>query len=249
MCTVTWTARPDEGYQLVFSRDEQRTRPAASPPRLTAHAGFSLLAPHDPPGGGTWIFANGHGLTACVLNFYDAPAPPAPPADGRESRGRLLQALAASPDPENFGQLLSQLAAPGRHLPCLLLAISPSARALAWTWDGRQLTPRAAPTPGFITTSSFDASRVVPARHAAYAAWREEAAQDLPAFHRAASVSPDAFSVRMSRPDARTVSLTEVVCAPAERLLSMSYFPREADGPFSSGQTWQLTLREPHDSF
>ncbi|MCU0794165.1 MAG: NRDE family protein [Opitutaceae bacterium] len=212
MCTVTWTARPDDGYQLLFSRDEQRTRPAASPPRVTAHAGFSLLAPHDPTGGGTWIFANGHGLTACVLNFYDAPAPPAPPADG-------------------------------------LLAISPSARALAWTWDGRQLTPRAAPTPGFITTSSFDASRVVPARHAAYAAWREEAAQDLPAFHRAASVSPDAFSVRMSRPDARTVSLTEVVCAPAERLLSMSYFPREADGPFSSGQTWQLTLREPHDSF
>lgn len=249
MCTVTWTARPDDGYQLVFSRDEQRTRLAARSPLVNHRADVSWLAPQDPEGGGTWIFANGHGLTACLLNFYDAPAPPPPPPEGRESRGRLLQALAASPDPESFGRLLAQLAVPGRHLPCILLALAPAARALAWTWDGRQLAPRPAPTPGILTTSSFDAPRVVPARHAAFAAWREEDAQDLPDFHRATSASPDAFSVRMSRPDARTVSLTEVVCTPSEGCLSMSYFPREADGPFSSGQTWQLTVCDPRYSF
>lgn len=245
MCTVTWTAREDEGYQLVFSRDEQRSRPTALAPRVTCVGDVALLAPQDPQGGGTWILSNGHGLTACLLNYYAAPSPPDAPSAGRESRGRLLQSLGGSSDPVHLGQRLAERAEAGRHLPFTLLTLAPGGSALAWVWDGRALSPRAAPTPGIFSTSSVEAARIVPARLSAFAAWRADSAADLPDFHRAASAVADAFSVRMSRPDARTVSLTEVVCAPHLGRLSMSYAPREDDGHFTVGHTWQLPLSHP----
>lgn len=248
MCTVSWTSREDHGYQLVFSRDEQRTRGIAGPPRALADSGVTLLAPHDPEGGGTWIFANGFGLTACLLNFYDAPAPPPPPPEGRESRGRLLAALAPLPNANSLGRRLAQLVTPGRHLPCIVLALESSGQARGWTWDGRRLGDRSVITPGLLTTSSVDSPRVVAARQDAFAAWREKTGTSLLDFHRATSAVAGPLSVRMSRPDARTVSLTEVIFESVEGRVSMTYSPREADGDFAPGQTWHLPICMPCSS-
>ncbi len=238
MCTVTWTDTGDDGYQLVFSRDEQRSRPQAHPPRVVRHGDISVLAPNDPHGGGTWIFANECGLTACLLNVYDAPPPPPPLSEGLESRGRLLLGLAQAPDASGLGQRLAAHVLAGRHRPCLVLALDPARRAQAWVWDGRALRPHAVATPGILTTSSFDTPRVVAARCAAFAA-RNVHEPDLQDFHRAAGCSPSACSVRMTRSDALTVSLTHVRYRPGKGLC-MHYAPRDDEGGFLPGTDHML---------
>ena len=71
MCSISWQINA-EGYDLFFTRDEQRSRPPAEAPRINeAVEGASYLAPTDPQGGGTWIFVNEHGLTGALLKAYE----------------------------------------------------------------------------------------------------------------------------------------------------------------------------------
>lgn len=242
MCTVSWLVRPGVG-EVVFSRDEQRTRALAAPPEPRTIAGTPLLAPLDPVGGGTWIFVNAHGFVACLLNHYDArpsaaPAGAVPPV----SRGRLLLALAAEAAVAGVEPRLRVALAGARYLPCHVLAFDRRGVGARWTWDGARLEAGALPECGLVSTSSFDGPRVVAARAAAFAAWRqahpETAGAGLWEFHLAAGVRADAVSVRMSRPDARTVSLARVTVDGAR--LALAYAAREGDGGFAPASTHRL---------
>ena len=86
MCTVTWRTRAD-GYDLFFNRDEHRARSTAQGPQTHSRPGARVIAPVDPDGGGTWLAANEHGLSHCLLNYYAADAA----ADSLRQRAASLQ--------------------------------------------------------------------------------------------------------------------------------------------------------------
>jgi len=81
-----------------------------------------------------------------------------------------------------------------------------------------------------LSTSSFEAARVLPARRRAYL--DRPPGQPLAEFHLAANQPPDAVSVRMSRSDARAVSLTQVTCSRHGEIL-LYYADRRGDEGFA----------------
>lgn len=225
MCTVSYRRAP-EGLDLLFSRDEQRTRVAATAPSLHAQADTRFLAPIDPQGGGTWIHANEHGLVAVVLNRYDLP-PRLPPT---HSRGLLMLATAQACDVPHFGRLIESTLMTGVYAPCTLLALDRDS-VRVWCWSGDDLRPEPPPQPAILTSSSWNTNAVCEARRQAFAQYASHPAEpalgDMQRFHRHRDPRGDAFSVLMSRPDARTVSLTQVKIE--NGTVSMRYAARTPD--------------------
>jgi hypothetical protein len=70
MCTLTYLLK-DNGYELFFNRDEQRSRLLATPPKINKENG--AIYPIDPVGGGTWIAVSKNGSSLALLNNYQAP--------------------------------------------------------------------------------------------------------------------------------------------------------------------------------
>ena len=75
MCTVSWRLDAD-GYELLFNRDELRTRAEGLSPSRHEAANTGFVAPIDPDGGGTWIAANqeafdAQGLFDAVLAYAE----------------------------------------------------------------------------------------------------------------------------------------------------------------------------------
>ncbi len=89
MCTVT-IIRQVNGIRLVCNRDEQRSRPAALPPRIESFGSHKAVLPIDPVGGGTWVAVSDAGLAFTLMNSYPGAALPAP---GEKSRGLIIPAL------------------------------------------------------------------------------------------------------------------------------------------------------------
>ncbi len=77
MCTVSWLLH-DAGYEVFFNRDEQKGRAIANPPAVFDREGTRYMMPVDPDGGGTWIAMNQHGLSLCLLNYYQGDIPDLP---------------------------------------------------------------------------------------------------------------------------------------------------------------------------
>ena len=80
MCTVSVIPLHDHrGYRLVTNRDELRSRPPATRPRLhTPATTLGAIWPVDSDAGGTWIATNDAQLTLCTMNINPDPRP-APP--------------------------------------------------------------------------------------------------------------------------------------------------------------------------
>ncbi|WP_166115020.1 NRDE family protein [Pseudoalteromonas sp. Z9A5] len=68
MCTLSYFLTED-GYELFFNRDEQKTRTKALPPKK--HNG-NVIYPTDPQGGGTWLGVSSFGQTLALLNDYQS---------------------------------------------------------------------------------------------------------------------------------------------------------------------------------
>lgn len=234
MCTVSWRLLPD-GYDLYFSRDEQRTRPDGLPPRAMVVDGTRVLAPHDPLGGGTWILLNEYGLTACVLNGYR----PEVQAGGVPvvTRGRVPLAFAREAHAQEAGPALTRLLESAKFLPFHLLLLDRHGRTAGWDWDGRDARRRDVPPLGMMTTSSVDAARVAATREARFRRI-VDAQADLRHFHVDADEPASADSVRMSRADARTVSLTEVTVR--ADYLAMTLAARDGDAGFAGPTSSRL---------
>lgn len=212
MCTVSWRFH-QEGYELFFSRDEQRSRPPGEPPRPHCREGAAWLAPRDPQGGGSWIIANSHGLTACVLNAYGMVSPAVNSRPTR-SRGEIPSALARAADLASCQQTLERLLVPGAFAPCFILCLFAPSSAAWWIWNGtvpRRVGGAIHPP---LTTSSHDSARVTEDRQQAFrrlvGSSNNATSKQLRRFHECSEQTADATTVRMSRPDARTVSLTRV---------------------------------------
>ena len=217
MCTLSWHREPAApGYRLFFNRDEQKSREAAEPPGIRELAGVRFTAPRDGRAGGTWITTNEHGLTVALLNHYQADTPTVRP-ETATSRGQLVVGFAACESVEEFRSLVARRQAAGRYPAFFLFALDLDSSSL-WRWDGHELTETGHPAPAFLTTSSVRTEEVLAARQHAFS----RCGGDLAGLHLQHDARDPAASIRMRRPDARTVSRSEVRVAGGEVLFRYS---------------------------
>ena len=211
MCSISWQTN-SSGYDLFFNRDEQRARPPAEPPRtFYATDGTPYLAPIDPQGGGTWIFLNAHGLSGALLNAYEVSALPA--GETRASRGQLLRTAVHAADIDAFEAEIRETLQLDNYPACYLFAIARKSAPGGWLWTGQELEALSLPAPQFFTTSGFQPAAVRSAREQAFRHTLGDPphrSAALEAFHLDAESKQTAYDIRMSRPDARTVSYTRV---------------------------------------
>lgn len=224
MCTVSWSPAPTPaggGYLLFMNRDERRTRLPGLPPRLEEEGGLRFLAPRDADAGGTWLAVNEAGLTAGLLNLYQARVVAAPPP-GRKSRGLLVRALAGAPDLGAAERIVAaeDLAA---YQPFTLVLVGPEGRARSCAWDGASAVAWRDAVPP-IVSSGYDVVGATRNREALFAAAGSPLGWDqLYAFHRGHLPEKGAYSTCMHRDDAKTVSLTAIRVEPDQ--VRMAYAP------------------------
>ncbi len=213
MCTASWLKRGDS-LLLFFNRDELRDREAALPPTARLDAGVGWVAPTDGRAHGTWIGATERGLALALLNRSDGNRP----AEA-ESRGRLIPTLVDVEDAEHLAARLARHRLE-RFAPFRLLALWRGAEsALIAGWDGERLDFDTADAElGLLCSSGLGDERATAARGAVWERWRSDSpaweARNHREFHRDHTPEPSAWSVCVHRPEAATVSFTEIELMP-----------------------------------
>jgi len=210
MCSVTFIPQP-EGFLLGMNRDESRERCVAVAPRIFQYAGRTALHPSE-PSGGTWIGVNDTGLCCALLNWYSIPSEP---DRVTTSRGIVVPALLAAGTIDEAGDTLIGLDLEGMA-PFRLVVVSPDERAVReHRWNQGTLAELRLPwelqhwfSSGFDERGAQE-QRVRTARKAA----RDSDAGTLPwlrRLHTSHAPIEGPFSICMHRPDAATVSYTEI---------------------------------------
>jgi hypothetical protein len=221
MCSLSWVRGPG-ALIVVMNRDERRDRAPAQPPRRWRGKDGGFTAPVDGEGGGTWIAVKDSGVVLALLNHQAGEATGAVAAAGAErriSRGLLVTRLAAAAGIPDAARL--RAAGLASYAPFRLFVTGPHVPPRVFTWDGAALRARRLdPRLGFLTSSSWKPSAVIPARHARFRAFARRHPRptraDLTAFHaQADDPRGTPWAIRMSRDDARTVSVTVVEAGPS----------------------------------
>jgi len=210
VCTASWLTR-DGSLHLFFNRDELRSREPASPP--TEHRGgpVAWLAPADGRAGGTWIAATDTGLALALLNRSEGTPP-----EERLSRGLLIPELVSVGDPDDLRRRLD--AQPLERLaPFRLLALwRDRERGAIASWDGAGgLDWESVDTAlGLLCSSGLGDARASAERGRTWERFRAERTSwslaDHREFHRDHTPERSAWSVCVHRPEAKSVSFTEI---------------------------------------
>ena len=219
MCTVTFWPT-DRGYRLGMNRDEQRTRPLGLPPERFQLGDTQVLLPRE-PNGGTWISVNHHGVSFALINWY---AITAPPPQTLVSRGEVILNLLDSRSSEDSERKFKTLPLP-QIRPFRLIGFYPSEMSVdEWQWDqmSRQSVRHRWEPKQWISSGHDE-----PAAHGSRSAVFDQARHEPDAGEQAwfrrlhASHAPQrgAGSTCMHRPDAHTVSYTEIEAIAGKVLL------------------------------
>jgi hypothetical protein len=233
---MTWLGR-DGGYDVLFNRDERRTRQPAAPPRIHDIRGVRYIAPADGDFGGSWIGANSLGLTLCLLNGYRA-GDVLEPLDGEPiSRGLLLTSLM---DCEDASQIEDRLAALplSRYCSFLLAVFQPLRPWRLATWSGQDMSVTdLVDTRQPLISSSFDTEAVCRQRRRLFREIGDstpDGVERLMAYHRSHRPERGPNSPCMHRPDAATVSFSHVQVDARE--VRFDYAPRAPCRGLPSGE-------------
>jgi hypothetical protein len=212
MCTVSIVAT-DALVRIVVNRDERLTRTAAQPPVVRQERGLRALFPIDPDGGGTWTGVNEAGLAIALLNRRESGprlSSVMPTSRGAIARAILLHAESLD---EAIG-LVSRLEV-DEHAAYRLVMVQD--RDLAVVSGGGGDTPfvrrRVLSLPEVFSSSSLGDSLVEAPRRRLFFDCLHRFRDPILgqwAFHRHSWRDRGAISVVMRRPDARTVSRTQV---------------------------------------
>jgi hypothetical protein len=205
---------------VVMNRDERHGRPPAQRPRRWPGAAGGFVAPVDTAAGGTWIAARADGLVLALLNHQPAGAAKDTGRAGRVSRGQLVTTLAAVAGLPDAARV--RACGLDRFAPFRLLVVGRSTPPRVFTWNGVRLAARRLDARlGFVTSSSWNARAVLPARHRRFRAFTRDhggapSRAALEAFHARTDDPLGApYAICMRRDDARTVSTTIVDAGPA----------------------------------
>jgi uncharacterized protein with NRDE domain len=209
MCTLSWVYHGNHHYEVFFNRDEQKSRlPALEPQRMLIDDVLCVM-PIDPVGGGSWISTNEHGVTICLLNYYQGNTP----QGELTSRGVIIKRLASCCSSQTVD--LRLLAMDLTHFAPFTVVSFDTCRnsneTIQWTWDGQQLARKHAFAPIVSAALHFDE-----AQQYRYQLFNElmtttEDEQLGRLFHHTYDADSPHLSPLMERDDARTVSFTSVV--------------------------------------
>jgi len=205
MCTASWI-RDQNGYQVLFNRDEKLTRKPALEPRLVVGNATRFLAPVDGDFGGTWIGTNEFGVSACLLNGTNLTGSEIQAAAPRCSRGLLLLDLIPLP---SVAAICDRIKATdlSAFAPFTLATLELGNHAAIVEWDGSSKTLVLEDADRFmLTSSSFDLEGVQLSRQREYGHVQDR--EGLRAFHRSHGPARSAYSTCMHRTDAKTVSFS-----------------------------------------
>lgn len=240
VCTVS-VIEVAGGFRLVTNRDEKRVRAMAEFPQRWGKQRVSV-GPFDPAGGGTWV-ASRPGLTLCLLNMkLEEPLPPPDPRVAI-SRGRIIPGLIDETGAERAMAGLDRLDL-ARFMPFRLVAaerVTCGVRVMLARWDGCDLEVVEVESGPFVAASSGLGDAIVQRRVPQFRAMVETmggTTEMQDAFHRFRWPQADHTSVLMSRPDARTVSITEVL--DAEAGVEMRYRTVRDTGQIDPGNAVRL---------
>lgn len=223
MCTVSFV--PNRyGFYLAMNRDEKRSRETALPPSIVDLAACRAIFPREREGG-TWIAANDASVCIALINWHRIKRKPRGLA---LTRAMVVETLAGKLSSEEIHSAIKKL--PLRELrPFRLIAVVPSEQSVTqWRWDLRHLTTRKHLwEKQHWFSSGLDEGIAERERRRVCKQDRELdfSIAALRRLHRSHKPSRGAFSICMHRPDAATVSYTEV-CATDKAVLM-----RYAEGP------------------
>jgi len=208
MCTLTFLPATD-GYLAGMNRDELVSRPQALPPAVFERSGFPALYPRE-SSGGTWFACNSAGNALALLN-WNAIATRLGPK--QLSRGILIPELIFELNSEATDRRLSMLNLKPLH-PFRLVGIFRQERTLCeWRWNGAAIHRQTFPWDRrhWFSSSLSDCQAEVVRGAICLATSPEDAASDwLGRLHRSHVPGPGPYSVCVHRPDAATVSYTEL---------------------------------------
>jgi len=221
MCTVSFLTRKN-GYAVAMNRDEKLSRAAGLPPSKKHIGGRTVVSPSEPVGG-TWIALNDSGVTFALINWY---AIRAQAESGSVSRGVIVNTVCTAVTPDSAAAGLARL--PLKQInPFRLIGIFPATQEIAeWGWDLKNLVHKGHPwqTQQWIS-SGFDEPVAQRIRGETFRrALKQKSAGTLNwlrRLHRSHAPEAGPFSICMHRPDAATVSYTEI--AVAGRTATMHY--------------------------
>ena len=217
MCTATWL-RHDDGFTLCFNRDESKLRDDALPPTIHTIDNTKVLMPIDPEGGGSWIAANEHGLVICLLNHYGATIN----HEERDwmSRGLIVRSLSSVATIADVDEQIQQFPL-SRLRGFQVLALSSCGtqedNISSWVWDGHLLVHVHNGQPIF-SSSAFNTQPVISTRvqnFEQHIANSSASVNSLREFHRSHNPMDGSCGVCMDRPEAQTVSYTEITVSAA----------------------------------
>jgi len=234
MCTLTFIPKP-QGYLLGMNRDEQVTRELALAPEPITTSSLPLVYPRE-SGGGTWIGSNAAGITFALLN--QNPGPQSKPKE--RSRGEIIPAILSSSRFPEAMRLFQQLNLRGM-LPFALVSIFPAEQIISqcrWNEDKLQFLRIGWDVRHWFSSGVSDEMARKVRGSTCYEAWRRRdagSAEWLRGLHASHSPVRGSFSICVHRPDAATVSYTEVSFTGSN--LSMRYHaghPCQALGRFDA---------------
>jgi transport and Golgi organization protein 2 len=241
MCTLSFIARAN-GYLIGMNRDERRTRQLAILPQATGAGTLEAVYPRE-DGGGTWIAANAVGISFALLNRNSRPGSGAK----LRTRGEVIPAVLESASVEEAAAILQHMDLRGMF-PFRMIGFFPREATLAqWNWDSSRLELFKLPWQArhwFSSGISDELAREVRGLTCS-TAWRHRNAGSdewLRQLHSSHVPARGSFSVCMHRPDAATVSYTEIACEATT--ITMRYHqghPCQEPGKFHA----EVTLRAP----
>lgn len=225
MCTVVVLPAPG-GYVLGHNRDEALTRARGLPPTEHTEPENRYLAPTDPDSGGTWLVANRHGTTVCILNAADAEGRDLPAAP--RSRGRLVRDAAAARDARDVLDRLARSRATLAATRAFELVVveppgaSETSPAVARVrWDGVDLRADRPAVPALFVSALRTQRAAEEARGETFGRLLAEVAhpvgeERLVRFLASHDPTAGALSVCVHRDDAATVATTIVRATPRD---------------------------------
>ena len=228
--------------RIAFNRDESRQRGVARPPEFRACGIRRAVMPIDPDSGGTWIAANDAGLVTALLNIYGDEPSDRSREKQKRSRGEIVPQLMAC---STFDEMVAWLTPAARFADyaAFRLVLTDGHRLVEIQAQNRSVIQNPivhVAKPLMFTSSGLGDALVDPPRRRLFDSlftpgsdkW---AAQDT--FHRHQWPDRPEVSVRMSRNDARTVSLTVIDWSDDQ--VEMTYFPAAADGAIDNADVSQ----------
>lgn len=223
MCTVSFLPNK-HGFYLAMNRDEKLNRFIALAPAIVDVASHRAVFPREPTGG-IWISANDAGVCLALINWHRVERDP---KHDVVSRGEVVRALAGKLRTDEIVDAVMKL--PLRQLhPFRLIAIAPLEKRLTeWRWNLEWLTRRDHKwQPQHWFSSGFDEYRAeLERQHVCNVARTHQATIGLSwlrQLHRSHAPKRGPFSICMHRPDASTVSYTEI--AVSKKRATMRYKP------------------------